>query len=704
MRRAVVFVVLAAAAGAAVRADITPWWNSQWPVRRTVEARPSGADLPGHDVAVVDFLTGGQTQPDGRDVRVIGRREERPAKVLMIGPGDRCRVAFEMLPGVTTYHVYYGNPKADRPAGNWEPRRGLLLESWQWRGGAADTLRQALESIKAARPKQGADFVPQINHGFNPFGPSENYVHLYTGWLNCPEEGLYTFALSAEHAAFLLVDGQPVIQRGGWGGPTGQANIRGQINLTRGLHRVQFYHIEGRGRSPVAVVAWSLPSWRVPDKPGEQRIEVIPAKAFAPVVRARLVDLEVQGRTIVPDFTAEHIGQAWLRGNHYLVRYRFTPTVKSAQLAGARLTWDLGDGTTSSSGLAEHIYLNPDTYTVTLTIRQYNQTYTTSNAVVIDQDWTRQAERRIDPLARYAAELARRDFSAMRPNDLSTLVDVFAKLERWDEVVRAGRILLLYTEDADDAIRRDKALLLAAVFEKEGRYDEALRMLSAAEGRVTAGALKAGLALRAGEIRMTRQRDLKGAAADFTRVLTAYATARDDAVRWATIRLADVHRKQGDRDRATALYEKAAAIDPLGRPFDQSLVRPGAPKAVRVSAYARTVEAYIRERQLDDAEMLLNSWEWDYPEEKLKGHSALLRARLWAARHDHRRAAEEAEDLAAFDERNPYVPEALLLAGQSYEKLADTKRAVATYRRLVSEYPESPLVPQAQERLKALGG
>jgi len=705
-RLSLVCVVAVVAAPAVVRADGTAWWNRQWRHRRTIEATPPATPTAGADVAVVAFLTMGAVQADGRDVRVVGKRQVRPSKVLMVGPGDRCLVAFEMLDGVTKYHVYFDNPKAEALTDRWEPRRGLLLEAWQWRGGKVDTLRQALQSITSAKPKQGADFVGQINHGWNPFGPSVNYVHTYTGWLQCPETGTYTFAVSAEHAAFLLVDGRPVVQWGGWHGPTWRANRRGQVLLKRGLHQVRFYHIEGRGRWNTAVVAWSLPSWNTTGQRNPRRLkfEVIPASAFAPVVRARLVDLEAENRRLVPDFTAENVGKAWLTGSHYLIRYRFTAVAKRAQMLGARVTWDFGDGTTGTEASAEHIYLNPGTVAVTLAIHKHNRASSVTNRLVIEQDWDRQAQRRIDPLRRYAKRLSRRNLSALRPDDLNTLIDVFAKLKQDDEVTRVGRVLLLAAEGVSDPVLSAKALLLARVFEKQKRDDEALKMLETVESRVQSAAFKARLAVRAGEMRLSRKRDLPGAARDFTRVLTRYGTARDDAVRWATIRLADVHRKQGDRTKAIALYEKAAAIKPIRRQFDQNLVRPGAPKSLRVSSYARTVEAFLFEKKTDDAERLLDSWEWDYPDETVKGHSALLRARLFSAKGDHRRAAEEAEDLAAFDPRNPYVPEAIFLAGQAHEHLRDATRAAAAYQRLIDDYPESPLVPQARIRLTALAG
>jgi tetratricopeptide (TPR) repeat protein len=701
-------LLMIAFAAAPSRADNTPWWDPAWAYRRTIEAKPPSTFYAGPDVGVVEFLTGGAIQPDGRDVRVIGRGQVLPAKVIMVGPGDRCLTAFEMLPAVSVYHVYYGNAKAPAPApAAWEPKRGLLLEGWVWRGGQADTLQQALRSINTAQPKQGAKFIDQINLGWNPFGPSANYVHVFTGWLNCTEEGRYTFAISTEHAGFLLIDGQPVVSRGGWQPPVRQARIRGQVQLTRGLHALKFYHIQAVGQMNTAVVAWSLPSWNQSGEanPANLRFEIIPASAFAAVSPALLVDCEAKDQTLIPDYAVENLGKAWLTGDRYLVRYRFAALLKGAQLVGARPTWDFGDNTTSTEVLAEHIYLNPGMYKVTLTLQKGAATYAFSNRIAVDQDWNRQAEQNIDVLATYAPSLRQRDLARMRIDDLATYLDVVAKLKRADETVRAGRVLLQSPERVRDDLVLSTALLLAEALERPPRTDEALRMLAAAEERLTNPGFKARLAVRAGEMRLYLLRDLTGAAVEFNKVLTRYAAARDDAVRRATIRQADIFRKQGDREKAVALYEKAAAIAPIPgqTSFGQSLVLPGlAPKPVRVSAYARTVEAFLFEKKLDDAETLLDSWEWDYPEEKLKGQTALLRAKLCLAKGDLVRAAEEAEDLAAFEPRNPYVPEALWLAGQAYAKRPDTARAATAYQRLIDSYPESPLVPEARKALAAL--
>ncbi len=67
---------------------------------------PRGED---YAVVVVQFFHHNEIAPDGRNLEVSVRDEKLvPARVLQLGPGDYCRLAFETAPRQSSYEVLYG--------------------------------------------------------------------------------------------------------------------------------------------------------------------------------------------------------------------------------------------------------------------------------------------------------------------------------------------------------------------------------------------------------------------------------------------------------------------------------------------------------------------------------------------------------------------------------------------------------------------
>ena len=65
-------------------------------------------------VVVVQFFHHDEIAPDGRNVLVSTRDQKLvPARVLQLGPGDYCRVAFETAPRQSSYEVLYGGAGPD---------------------------------------------------------------------------------------------------------------------------------------------------------------------------------------------------------------------------------------------------------------------------------------------------------------------------------------------------------------------------------------------------------------------------------------------------------------------------------------------------------------------------------------------------------------------------------------------------------------
>ena len=82
-------------------------------------------------------------------------------------------------------------------------------------------------------------------------------------------------------------------------------------------------------------------------------------------------------------------------------------------------------------------------------------------------------------------------------------------------------------------------------------------------------------------------------------------------------------------------------------------------------------------------------------------------SQAWIAEGDIRLAQHEFDEallayltvIVLYPDHNPLVPKALWGSGQAYDKLKDTVNATATYRALISDYPDTPEASLAKAEL-----
>ena len=80
----------------------------------------------------------------------------------------------------------------------------------------------------------------------------------------------------------------------------------------------------------------------------------------------------------------------------------------------------------------------------------------------------------------------------------------------------------------------------------------------------------------------------------------------------------------------------------------------------------------------------------------------LLQARYWLAAGKLPNAIAVANDLLTVNPDSPYADQLLLLSATCKEKQGDLDSAVAAYQSLLADYPGSPLVKTARQRLARL--
>ena len=654
------------------------WWNRTWSHRRAVTVPPiKSTRLGGDEIAVVDLPTGGLIRPDGSDVRVTTTgRTEVPCRVLMVGPGDRVRVAFAVRGSGGRYYVYLGNPKPPAATKTLELRRGVLMETWVYPGGGIKTLGQVEKVFGKAGRLLGRGFRERVFVGHNPFGPQSRIATRFTAWLICPATGKYEFACSSQDASFLLIDDKQVVANGGHHAPQRDIRMRGSVNLKKGLHKLTFYHVNVTGH-PVAVAAWQAP--------GDKRIWPISPKAFAPVVRAAPGAVEQYGRSSAIDFLPRYGGETFLR-NRYYQRWCFEALISGRLGRDVDLRWDFGDGQTAASSKCEHVYLTPGQYTVTLTAKTSRGEMTRKNRIFVSRPWDQVAVNRLDSVKQHAEIVQGYEFSALDARANAEAVLLLERAKSSHALRRAGTAFIERTEAPGPLMELVMPLYAQdlPVKERVAAYLKAEKMTRSPSGRATMAELAGRSALR-------HLGDTKAAMDAFQRVVGRYGPATTvPAVRRAKIGIGDVWRFRGDIEKARKAYTTAG----FGAKVNVARLE------ITKGDYARHVEDYIRMGRFTDAADFIEQWETAIPLDKLEGYWSLLVVQLHMKLREYDAATLEARTLVKANPTSNYAAELLMQAAEACKRLGKDADRRAALDQIIEKYPESPLAAKAASLLR----
>lgn len=668
-------------AGGAV-AEAAGWWNLGYRYRREVTVpRVKPVALGGEDIAVVTMPTGGLGSPDGKDFRVATSANRAvPCRVLMMGPGDRVRIAFAISPGTTTYYVYYGSEKPSPPK-KLDIRRGVLQEVWEYPGGAASKFSQAQNVLNKAGKLLGRGFRRGMFFAYNPFGPQTRIVSVFTGWFVCRKAATYEMACTAQGASFLHIDDKLVYSAGGWRSPQRRIQRGNKVTLSVGLHKMTLHHVCTSG-NPTTMVAWR--------GPGEEYLRIFPADLFTSVTTATPGPMKKYGVVIDIDFVPVHAGEAFMN-NRYFQRYSFKALIAGRQGVAPNWKWDFGDGDTSSKPEVQHIYLKPGLYTVTLASKTRIGQLKRTNRIYVNRPWERVTDRRVESIKDYATIVAGYDFGALRPDVLAEAIPLFERAGRADALLTAAAAF----------IRRDKAEP-AEIKAIVPAYADAL--ISRSKPGAAVKALLRGtkmtdntdvhveLLMRAGRAQLDQLGETDEAMKLFTLVVKRYGKiSKAQGIQDAKFGMADVWRTRGDYGKARDAYARIKV--PKRKATDAVLHR---------GDLALHVENYIRQRDFTSAEDYLRRWQEAFPLDKLEGYWSFLRAKLSMARKQYAAVTREAEILTGVYPKSNYSADLLMIAADAYGKLGKKEQVVDTLKRVVAAYPESSLAAEAARKLKSL--
>lgn len=647
---------------------------------------PQGSTPP--VIVVTEFLTGGELDPDGRNLAVQdGKGQPVPWTVLQAGPGDVCRLAFQTVPKQHAYKILYGGKATAGASPEWTARDGLLLETRRMKPCDFQHVDSVSRAFEASTPF-GGGYVPSVFHRFNPFWPEpEPFLSRYRGTLKIARAGRYAFFTSSQDCSFLRIDGKIVAAAPGWHGPVGDARFKGEIDLAAGPHAFEYLH-GASGPDACMVAAWQ--------PPGTSKPEPIPPEAFGSANIARFPAPSVKRPR---EFAFEIAGDAPLAESvEPLVRVQFRQVSNRGSASRARVHWDFGDGQTSNLAEPVHVYLRPGVYRVTMRTAGEADASAVVNRVPIHRALVLgEAGHTPDTLASYLALLETYDPAKLDPPGLLQWIRALDQAGQTARAAKGGQAGILAPRDpADDPALRTAARLVGTLWRDRNDDPEvAFTFWQGAAKALGPDAWKAECELEAADLAIGTLGRTEPEKARLDAATAHLAGGGEPALLGRLHRVwGDWHARNGDRAAANAAYARAsAAVGSRKTAVEQDAWR---------GAMSRSTEEYLRAGALDRARDELRRWQDEFPGDKVEGYLTYLQARYWSARGRWPQAIALAGDLQAINPDSPYADRLAFLAAGCEEKLSRPDRARAAYEAFLHDYPGSPLVGEARKKLVSL--
>ncbi len=701
-------------------------------------------------VVVVEFYHHGEIRPDGTNVLVAtSRLRPVPTRLLQLGPGDFCRVAFETQAGESQYVVLYGGAPPEKSAlAPWTNRDGLVFEARRYSEVNLWSFEEVRKAFEAAEPI-GADYVEGVLHGYNPVSPRpEPFFSKYSGYLHISNPGTYGFYVSSEDCSFLLIDGKLVAEAPGRHRPerVARPGMRRDIRLEAGPHRFEYYHAAA-GPTATMVVAWEFSPAGSQPKP-----EAIPGEAFRTWAIGRVDPGPPTSRKerLLPEFRFEVTGDVPLPDNDQpLVGVQFVNTSPEGLFARGKAAWEFGDGQTSEDPKPFHVYLRPGIYAVRLMFRRGADRTEIVQRISVDPyayvaTRRQQKTQTLPTIDTYLPVLATYDATKLDAAALRQLVSAFqwkanlilapprdaqgqttppeqpgeelSPQQRLQQIRDLAAKWSEATKYFRSAVAAGQAAFLGESVAKGDQELLALARLIGPMARNLLGDSESASRIWLGAADRIAQQELKGEceleAAD---ILLNDLLNREAAKKWlesASSRLAsvtrgpvasklarvwgDYHAALGEGEASRKRYLQAEKLLESPRTYIERIAWQG--------AHSRSTEEFLQTQQWERAAEQLRQWEGEFPADKIDGYLTLLFAQYWRGRKLYPQAVALAEQLLAVNRDSPHVDQLLLLAARCRLEQKRVEEAIALLSQLVREYPGSPLVPEAKSLLDQLEG
>jgi len=630
----------------------------------------------GIDAAFIKLKTDGNSLPDGRDLRMYDARGMIvPLEILFSDPKREVLVTFYVAEPKGKFYAYYGNQTAKAKTYKWRCKRGLFLETRPAPARFPRSLSDMQAVIQKSPSTYGMQFNMWIFNHYNPMGPLDRYLSIYRGWVNCPRSGKYTFGTASDAPSFLLIDGKPVAQQ-----IRGRASRRithtGDVTLTAGAHRIEYY---GGGKpGPYRL----LGAWK---PPGGKNIDVIRFDQFPKIYTAEAVSVDRKGSSVACDFDLAvdqsiPLGET---GQVNLYKFKNETNVKGFG-RGVKYHWEFGDGTTSDESDPEHVFFEVGDYEVKLKATSNRGGTDEITRIVKIEDFNT-----VDHELQHAV-------ASLEKNVLHTEhhhSQVYLQVPP-EEVEKVARGFLKIVKDyPKDRVCASALLGMIRLFKRMSEGEEIVASCEAYLRRfpnANASAL-AECCICLGDAYLYKLGKLDQALTAYQEIDSLRGPVDKKLLNRVHVQMGHIHLAKGDVEKAKEQYTRAGA----------ALTRRAAwmARRLKINAAELTVMSAIKRGNLKGAEMTLDAWESDFPEDILRGRSIFLRGKCKYLSGQHLQAVTELQKL---EKANPYsssIPEARLLMGDCCMAVKDYQGAVEHYGVVVSKYPNSPFSKTAEKNL-----
>ena len=689
------------------------WHLADWSSRAVVEITEPVA---GVDTAAVKVLCQGRAKPDGSDFRVLNDAGQAvPFQLTFHNAGRYALISFraEKATAGQRFHVYYGNAAADlaaeqivadekpgsgQPPGSWTPRAGLTFATLQRpEADNPETVEQLAQLIADSNESYGARYQRRVADGHNPFGPSDNYISVYRGWINIPAPGTYKFCTASNEASFSFLDGRELIH---WPGRhTSERGLRGEknakIELTAGLHYLEYYHEEVMLKQ-VAFLGWSPPG------AAAGHFSAIPESVYTSPHAASVLSYESQEAPLA-HFEPDILDSIWPQDRHagQYTRVRFSVGNPKAFPQGTTYRWSFGDGEVDAGPQCEHVYLSLGRYDVTLTSNGPGRATSTSWPLEIyELQHVTDAIKQGRP-SEYAEIAAKYDPAKLDATNLKELAHLYSESDRPQDALRVGHVFVerFSTSNPEMLSRVRRLMALCALETGEEGVDEAIANFQASITEATPPVEKIDSLSQ-----LIRLLGIERKQADKTKDLlvqveeTTKNSVVDDEVRAAYRRAinaaGDVLLWSGKRTEARGFYKRVEVI--RGKFIPQQV------RSARVGAYPTAIREYLAAEDYDAALDIVDQWEDQFATEKVKGHTFFWRGTILSQRHQYRDAARYLARSLGLATGAGFETEARWRLADSLEKLGKSKEAESELAKLVATGLNDDFVDAARLKLEVL--
>jgi PKD repeat protein len=247
----------------------------------------------------------------------------------------------EPLSGVTADNSGNTYKAAETPSGTVA---GLTYNYYE---GSWTTL-PSFPSLTAVKTGNVATF------DLTPKNRADNFGFRYTGYVNVPSDGVYTFYTSSDDGSKLYIGTQLVVNNDGLHGPT---ETSGTISLKAGKHSITVDFFEATG-GEILTVSYSGPSVAKTTIPASALSSVPPTTANRPPTALLNASPTSGSAPLTVSFNAN--GSSDPDAGDYILGYE----------------WDFGDGSAfSNSNAPSHTYTAAGTYTAKLRVMDNHNLY-----------------------------------------------------------------------------------------------------------------------------------------------------------------------------------------------------------------------------------------------------------------------------------------------------------------------------------------